>query len=256
MSCWKSGLSAVCVCVYMQLRRRRSKRCWLEAELIGWGSLHNGASRFTPGASCVPCHVVYTNIRSCEEQSARRMNYKSDTDDNLPSSFLQRAAPEQNNNNVGGGPRQLRTEPLSTSSEQLVATDLQSCSERHREVRFLSGSTCWKTTNAFSPLGSTSAFSLYLSRALALGLNKNNTVSYFPRPKWFNVRLSLTKAGSFVFIHSWHTSPTYSFPLLYLPVSFHFYLCLDSIFPSLAQFLSHFCIRPGNIYQELQIISP
>lgn len=63
---------------------------------------------FTPAASCVPGHVVYTNVRSGEEQSARRINYKADTVDNLPCSILQRAAPKQKIMSWGGkpGPRE------------------------------------------------------------------------------------------------------------------------------------------------------
>lgn len=117
--------------------------------------------------------------------------------------------------------------------ERLVAADLQRCTEQYREVRFRSGSTCWKTTNAFSPLGSTSTLSLYLSGALALELSKNNTVSYFPRPKWFNVQLSSKKVGGFVLIHPRHTSPTYSFPVLHLPVFFCLFLYLKFYFSSL-----------------------
>lgn len=75
---------------------------------------------FTPAASCVPCHVVYTNVRSGEEQSARRINYKSDTVDNLPCSILQRAAPKQKIMRWGGiGPS--RACGLGYSLERLVA---------------------------------------------------------------------------------------------------------------------------------------
>ena len=55
--------------------------------------------------------------------------------------------------------------------------------KQHREVRFHSGSARWKTTNTFSPLAQLPRSVSYLSGALAPELSRNNTVSYFLRPK-------------------------------------------------------------------------
>lgn len=55
--------SAVCMCSCVV---SSSTRWWLEADLIGWGSQHNGASIFSPRASCCPllwCLHEYKLVR-------------------------------------------------------------------------------------------------------------------------------------------------------------------------------------------------
>lgn len=207
MSCWKS-VERVRRCVRMQLRCRRPA-CVLIGNRAnqagGWGarSIHH----LVPKPPAVPCHVVYTNAKPVERSSR-------------PAVWI------INLTQVSPFPWELRTEPLTsslsgsspqTSSVARNGTErLDSTQDQHAEQQ----------QTLFSPLGSTSAISFYLSRVLALELSKNNTVSYFPRPKWFNVQLGLKKAGGFVWIHSRHTSPTHFFPVLSLPVSFCLFLCL------------------------------
>lgn len=120
---------------------------------------------------------------------------------------------------------ELRIEPLTSSlsdSSPQTSSVAQSSTE---SLRFHSGSTCWKATNAFSPLGSTSALGLLpLKIALHRSLAETTLCHISLAPKWFNVQLSLKKGERFCFdtlrTHLSH------FPTLYLPVSFCLFICL------------------------------
>lgn len=183
---------------------------------------------FTPAASCVPCHVVYTNVRSGEEQSARRINYKSDTVDGLPCSILQRAAPKQKIMRWGGI-RPSRACGLGYSLERLVATDLQSSTE-HKEVGFHSGSTCWKTINTFSPLGSASKF-IPLKSACTGAPQEKNTVT-FPSSKMISCLIDLTQRRVVLFSYTHDTR----LPLPCAAPPCVFFFVLVPFLPSLTNF--------------------
>lgn len=106
--------------------------------------------------------------------------------------------------------------------EQLLATDLQRCTEQHREVRFHSGSTCWKTTNILSPPGSTSTLPRYLSGCFHCSWAKI-ILCHISLTK-SNVMFNWAWKGQVVLF--WYTSPTYSLPVLRLPMSFCLFFCL------------------------------
>ncbi len=161
----------------MQLHHGRSTSCWLETELIGWSSQHNGASRFSLRASCCPpscCLHKHKLVRS-RRPDAWIINLTQMTSSPAPSYSNQC---QSKNNETENGPLRVVYWAFNFILEWLPAADLQRCTEQHREVRFHSGSTCWKTTNAFSLLGSTSTLSLYLSRSSQWSSAKI-TPSYF-----------------------------------------------------------------------------
>ena len=86
----------------------------------------------------------------------------------------------------------LQTEPLTVSKVLPPQTSTVAQNTTVVVIRLHSGSTSWKTINTFSPLGSASTLNLYCS-VLALELSKNNTRSYFLRPR------VLEKSGGFSF---------------------------------------------------------
>lgn len=192
---------------------------------------------------------------SSEEQSARCMNYKSDTDDTLLSSILQRAAAEQNNKRKGSGPRELRTEPLtSSSSDSLPQTSsvaqnntgrLDSTQDQHAEKQQM-----------LLVLLAQLLRSVFTSRECLHWSSAEITLCHISLAQSDLMFNWAWKRRAVLF---WYTHDT---PLPLTPSPCCTSLCLsacffvfNSIFLSLAQFLRNFCNRSGNICQELQTIS-